>query len=216
MNSPEVAGTVVRRWLALALEIVSAHEDELGRLDAAAGDGDHGATMVRGLRAAAIAVDAATGSAGDLFMTVGAAFADAAGGASGALLGALLTATGRALGSGPYDRAKVTAALQAGLAMVARLGKAQPGDKTLIDALKPFVDALAAQPADSTLAAAWRAALPAAAAGANATREMVAKRGRSARLGQRSRGHPDPGAVSVTYLLQAAGAALEAEDNQPC
>jgi dihydroxyacetone kinase len=132
------------------------------------------------------------------------------------LLGALLTATGRALGSGPYDRAKVTAALQAGLAMVARLGKAQPGDKTLIDALKPFVDALAAQPADSTLAAAWRAALPAAAAGANATREMVAKRGRSARLGQRSLGYPDPGAVSVTYLLQAAGAALEAEDNQLC
>jgi dihydroxyacetone kinase len=214
MGSSEVAATVIRRWLALALETIVAHEDALGRLDAAAGDGDHGATMVRGLRAANAAADAATGSAGDLLMTAGAAFADAAGGASGALVGALLTTTGRTLGSGPYDRAAVTAALQAGLAMVMRLGKAQPGDKTLLDALAPFIDALAAQPPAVTLAAAWRAALPSASTGADATREMVAKRGRAARLGERSLGQPDPGAVSITYLLQAAGAVLAAADGQ--
>jgi dihydroxyacetone kinase len=92
--------------------------------------------------------------------------------------------------------------------MVQRLGKAQPGDKTLVDALQPFVSALAAQPADQPLLAAWRAALPAAQAGAAATREMVARRGRSAKLGERSLGHPDPGAVSLTYLLQAMEAAL--------
>lgn len=213
MGSSEVAGTVVRRWLALALETIAAHEDELGRLDAAAGDGDHGATMVRGLRAANAAADAVTGSAGDLLMTAGAAFADAAGGASGALIGALLTTTGRTLGSGPYDAAALVKALQAGLTMVMRLGKAQPGDKTLIDALAPFVAALAAQPPDATLAAAWRAALPSAVAGADATREMVAKRGRAAKLGERSLGHPDPGAVSIVYLLRATGAVLAiAED----
>lgn len=208
MGSLEIADAVVRRWLALALKTIIAHEDELGRLDAAAGDGDHGATMVRGLRAANAAADAATGSAGDLLMTAGAAFADAAGGASGALVGALFTTTGRTLGSGPYDTAALVTALQAGLTMVMRLGKAQPGDKTLIDALAPFVAALAVQPADATLAAAWRAALPSADVGAAATREMVAKRGRAAKLGERSLGHPDPGAVSITYLLQAAGAVL--------
>lgn len=204
MSSVEGADTVVRRWLALALESISAHEDELGRLDAAAGDGDHGATMVRGLRAANAALSTATGSAGDLLSAAGGAFADAAGGASGALVGALLTTTGRTLGNGPYDTASVVKALQAALTMVMRLGKAQPGDKTLIDAFKPFVDALAAQPADAPLSVAWRAALPAAMAGAEATQSMIARRGRSAKLGERSLGHPDPGAVSLVLLLQAA------------
>jgi dihydroxyacetone kinase len=210
MSSPEVASTIVRRWLALALESISTHEDELGRLDAAAGDGDHGATMVRGLRAA-VAAEKATGSAGQLLAEAGAAFADAAGGASGALVGALLSTTGRALGDGPFDTPSVVKALQAGLTMVKRLGKAQPGDKTLIDALQPFVDALATQPVDQPLAAAWRAALPAARQGAEATGAMVARRGRAAKLGERSRGHADPGAVSVTYLLQVMGDVLAAE-----
>lgn len=208
MSSPEMAGAVVRRWLALALETIAAHEEELGRLDAAAGDGDHGATMVRGLRAAVAAAEKVSGSNGQLLATAGAAFADAAGGASGALVGALLTTTGRTLGDGPYDTPSVVKALQAGLTMVKRLGKAQPCDKTLIDALQPFVDALAAQPADQPLAAAWRVALPAAHQGAAATANMVAKRGRSAKLGERSLGHADPGAASLVLLLQAAGAVL--------
>lgn len=208
MSSPEVASNIVRRWLALALETIVAHEEELGQLDAAAGDGDHGATMVRGLRAAVAAVEKTDGGAGQLLVEAGAAFADAAGGASGALVGALLSTTGRTLGDGPHDTADVVKALQAGLAMVKRLGKAQPGDKTLIDALQPFVDALAAQPADQPLAAAWATTLPAARQGAEATASMIARRGRSARLGERSLGHPDPGAVSLTLLLQAADAVL--------
>lgn len=210
MSSPEVATTIVRRWLALALETINAHEDELGRLDAAAGDGDHGATMVRGLRAAVATVEKADGSAGHLLAAAGAAFADAAGGASGALVGALLSTTGRTLADDPCDTPSVAKALQAGLTMVKRLGKAQPGDKTLIDALQPFVDALAAQPVDQPLAAAWRAALPAARQGAEATGAMVARRGRSAKLGERSLGHPDPGATSIVYLLQAMNDALGA------
>lgn len=208
MSSPEVADTIVQRWLALALETIAAHEDELGRLDAAAGDGDHGATMVRGLRAAVAAAGKTSGGAGQLLAEAGTTFADAAGGASGALVGALLSTTGRTLGDGPYDTPAVTAALQAGAKMVMRLGKAQPGDKTLLDALQPFVDALAAQPPDQPLAAAWMAALPAAHQGAEATSAMVAKRGRSAKLGERSLGHPDPGATSLVYLLQAMGDVL--------
>lgn len=208
MSSPEVASNIVRRWLALALETIVAHEEELGQLDAAAGDGDHGATMVLGLRAAVAAVEKTDGGAGQLLVEAGAAFADAAGGASGALVGALLSTTGRTLGDGPHDTADVVKALQAGLAMVKRLGKAQPGDKTLIDALHPFVDALAAQPTDQPLAAAWTTALPAARQGAEATASMIARRGRSARLGERSLGHPDPGATSLVYLLQAMGDVL--------
>ncbi|MFN3981690.1 MAG: dihydroxyacetone kinase subunit DhaL [Caldilinea sp.] len=208
MSSTEIASDIVRRWLALALETITAHEDELGRLDAAAGDGDHGATMVRGLRAAVAAADKASGCAGHLLAEAGAAFADASGGASGALVGALLSTTGRTLGDGPYDTSAVAAALQAGLQMVMRLGKAQPGDKTLIDALQPFVDTLAAQPLDLPLAEAWRAALPAARQGAEATSAMIARRGRSAKLGERSLGHADPGATSIFYLLQAMNDAL--------
>jgi len=215
MGSPEIAETIVRRWLARALEIIVAHEEELGRLDAAAGDGDHGATMVRGLRAANATADHVTGSAGQLLAAAGAAFADASGGASGALIGALLSATGRTLGDGPYDAAAMTSALQAGLAMVMRLGKAQPGDKTLIDALHPFIDALAAQPPDQTLADAWLAALPAAQLGAESTSAMIARRGRSARLGERSLGHPDPGAMSMVYLLQAMGDVLSQSPSAP-
>ncbi|MFO7632088.1 MAG: dihydroxyacetone kinase subunit DhaL [Caldilinea sp.] len=211
MGATDSAERVVRRWLASALDSMVEHEQELGQLDAAAGDGDHGATMVRGLRAANSAVNDASGSAGQLLMTAGAAFADASGGASGALFGALLTTVGRSLGDGPYDLAATTAALQAGVAMVMRLGKAQPGDKTLIDALYPFVDMLAAQSADRPLVEAWCASLPAATTGAATTREMVAKRGRSAKLGERSLGHPDPGAISVTYLLQSMGNTLVAE-----
>jgi dihydroxyacetone kinase len=208
MDATDGAARVVRDWLARALALIVAHEQELGQLDAVAGDGDHGATMVRGLRAAVAAVDAAAGSAGQLLMIAGDAFADAAGGAAGALVGALLSTTGRALGSGPYDPAAVAAALQAGLVRVMRLGKAQPGDKTLIDALHPFIAALAAAP-ERPLAEAWRAAMPAAVAGAEATRGLVARRGRSAALGERSRGHPDAGAVSLTYLLQAMAGALD-------
>jgi dihydroxyacetone kinase len=223
-----------------ALAVVEAHETELGKLDAAAGDGDHGATMVRGLKAAVATLDAgdapgagpstssgsgAAGSgdgvagavvtldaggaptAGALLSRAGMAFSDAAGGASGALYGMFLATVGKELGDGPYDTPAVAAALQAGQDVVARLGKAQPGDKTMLDALAPFVDALRAA-GDAPLAEAWQNALPAAAAGAAATADMVARRGRSSKLGERSRGHRDPGAVSMTYLLQAAGDAL--------
>lgn len=208
MSAPDTAGRVVQLWLARALVIVAAHEQHLGELDAAAGDGDHGATLVRGLRAACAAVDGQSGTSGELLLLAGDAFADAAGGASGALIGALLSTVGAALPPAPYTPASMAAALETGLSAIMRLGKARPGDKTLVDALAPFVTALRTQPEERPLALAWALALPAAQEGAAATQAMVAVRGRSARLGERSRGHADPGAVSMTYLLTALGDVL--------
>jgi dihydroxyacetone kinase phosphoprotein-dependent L subunit len=202
------SAAIVRQTLTNALAIIEAHETELGKLDAAAGDGDHGATMVRGLKAAVATLDAGDApDAGALLSRAGMAFSNAAGGASGVLYGMFLATVGRQLGDGPYDTQTVAAALQAGQDVVARLGKAQPGDKTMLDALAPFVEALRAA-GDLPLAEAWQNSLPAAEAGAAATADMVARRGRSSKLGERSLGHRDPGAVSMTYLLQAAGDAL--------
>jgi dihydroxyacetone kinase len=202
-----------------AVSVFKEKEQELGRLDAAAGDGDHGATMVRGLTAAAAAVDAlveglveAGGECppGELLIAAGDAFADAAGGASGALFGALLTTIGRKLPAADVSPSAVCAALQAGTATVAKLGKAVAGDKTMLDALAPFAaDFASAVEQGRDTAAAWHAALPAAAAGAAATAEMVAKRGRASRLGERSLSHVDPGAQSVVYLLTTFDAVLQ-------
>jgi dihydroxyacetone kinase len=224
----ELAAEVIVRSLHKAVEVFTEQEAELGRLDAAAGDGDHGATMLRGLRAAAAAADAATADAaaedalglypaGDLLVCAGDAFADAAGGASGALFGALLSTVGRKLAATNAAPESVCAALQAGVATVAKLGKAAPGDKTMLDALTPFETQFAAATAQGCgVAAAWHGALPAAAAGAAATAELVAKRGRASRLGERSVGHVDPGAQSVVYLLRAFDVVLQAPaENHP-
>ena len=202
---------ILRAALANALVAVQAHEQELGRLDAVAGDGDHGSTMVRGLAAAVAAADGAAPSPGARLAQAGMAFADAAGGASGALVGMFIATTGQRLGDGPFDTTAVQAALAAGLATVQRLGKAQVGDKTMIDTLAPFVAALA-EHGDESLAAAWQAALPAAEAGAASTAEMVAKLGRASKLGARSVGHRDAGAVSMLVVLTAVGETLGAVD----
>ena len=205
MNDTPVAVTLHN-----ALALFQAKEQELGRLDAAAGDGDHGQTMVRGLAAAVAAVDAQPASSvGDLLVCAGDAFADASGGASGALFGALFCTVGRKLKDEAFTPAAVCAALQAGAAAVARLGKAAPGDKTLLDALDPFVRGFASAVAEGQETAdAWRAAMPAAAAGAAATADMVARRGRASRLGERSLGHVDPGAQSVVLFLAVVEEAL--------
>lgn len=214
------AQSVVVLSLHNAVGVFQGKEKELGRLDAAAGDGDHGATMVRGLAAASAAIDSLAASLvetggdcppGELLIAAGDAFADAAGGASGALFGALLATVGRKLPETGISPAAVCTALQAGAATVAKLGKAAPGDKTMLDALAPFVAEFTAAVEQGTdTAAAWHRALPAAASGAAATADMVAKRGRASRLGERSLGHVDPGAQSVVYLLGTFDQVLQA------
>lgn len=208
----EQAREVIVLSLHKAQAIIEAHAQELGALDAAAGDGDHGATMVRGLRAAnrAVAESDAGVSPGMALVAAGSAFSDAAGGASGALFGLFLMTAGQKLGAGPFDLAHVHAALEAAAASVSKMGKAQVGDKTMLDALAPFVTALgqAAGHEGAALASAWPIALAAAQQGAASTAGMVARKGRASRLGERSRDGLDPGAVSMSYLLQAAGEAL--------
>jgi dihydroxyacetone kinase phosphoprotein-dependent L subunit len=205
-------GERARSALRQALTAIQAAETELGRLDAAAGDGDHGAGMVRGLRAAVDAVAGFEGTARSTFTRGGTAFQNAAGGASGALVGAWLIAIGTGL---PGDDAAVDAAALAlafsqALSTLQRLGQAQPGDKTMIDTLAPFSAALTeAATTGATIPQAWRAALPAAAAGMRSTTDMISRRGRASRLGERSRGVQDAGATSIYYVLQAFGTAFD-------
>jgi dihydroxyacetone kinase phosphoprotein-dependent L subunit len=210
--SESKAHRAVQLSLQRMLERIEAAEEELGRLDAAAGDGDHGAGMVRGLRGANKAVAEGEGgesSPGDLLVQAGSAFSDAAGGASGALVGMFILTAGQTLGNGPFNTATVHAALDAGLGMIRQMGQATPGDKTMVDTLYPFVKEMEkATNSGVELPAAWQNALPAAEAGARSTADMVSRRGRSSRLGERSLGHLDPGAMSMLYMLQAVGDAL--------
>lgn len=208
--APSKSGTIARDALNRALDAILAAEEELGRLDAAAGDGDHGAGMARGFRAAteAVAGSGEAGVAGRVLMQAGTAFSDAAGGASGALYGAWLTSLGQALGDDPEpDVAAVHQALESSLSNLKQLGEAKPGDKTMIDTLEPFTRTFG-EAASATVSEAWSAALPAAEEGAESTAGMISTRGRAAKLGERSRGHKDPGAVSMFYVLRAAGETL--------
>ncbi|NJN84201.1 MAG: DAK2 domain-containing protein, partial [Caldilineaceae bacterium] len=175
--------------------------------------------MVRGLKAACATLPEKPDvqPAGELLVQAGAAFSDAAGGASGALVGMFFMSTGQALtaqGDGPYGASAVVRALAAGLETLKQMGQADVGDKTMIDTLAPFVHALgnaavSAAAGGAGVAAAWQQALPAAEEGAASTAHMVARKGRSSRLGERSRGHVDPGARSMLYMLQAFGDVLD-------
>lgn len=198
-----------RRALDAALAILVVNEAELGRIDAVAGDGDHGAGMVRGFRAADLAAASGGQTAGDVLTVAGGALGDAAGGASGALWGVLLGTVGMSLrGVEHPTTVHMAAALKAGLEAIEKIGRAQVGDKTLIDALDPFVSAFEAAAAHQDLAAAWESALPAARAGRDATVAMVTRRGRAAALGEKSRGNVDPGAYSLCLILEAVGGQL--------
>jgi dihydroxyacetone kinase phosphoprotein-dependent L subunit len=201
-------GARARAALRQALATIEEMESELGRLDAAAGDGDHGAGMVRGLRAAVEAIEGFDGTARETFRRGGIAFQNAAGGASGALVGAWLIAIGTGLPDRDeaVDAAAVALALDQALATLQRLGQAQPGDKTMIDTLAPFSTALnAAAASGQEISQAWAAALPVAAAGMLSTIDMISRRGRASRLGERSRGVQDAGATSIYHVLHAFG-----------
>lgn len=203
-----VAGEQARAALRQALASIAEMEAELGRLDAAAGDGDHGAGMVRGLRAAVEAIEGYGGSARRSFNRGGVAFQNAAGGASGALVGAWLIAIGGGLpeDDDAVDTAAFATAMGEALATLQRLGQADVGDKTMIDTLAPFSAALDAEAAvGKSLPEAWAAALPAAEQGMHSTTEMISRRGRASRLGERSRGTQDAGATSMYHVLRAFG-----------
>ncbi len=202
---------------ATALERIAAamveQEDELGRLDAVAGDGDHGSGMVRGSAAAAAAAreaaGAGTGPAGVL-VAAGDAWAERAGGTSGALWGALLTALAQEIarsgaGAAPTDT-DLALGVRAGYDALVRLGGASPGDKTMLDALEPFAQELTSRISGGTpLARAWAGAAEVAVAAAEGTRDLRPKVGRARPLAERSIGTPDAGAVSLGTCVTAVG-----------
>ncbi|MFN8449176.1 MAG: dihydroxyacetone kinase subunit DhaL [Anaerolineae bacterium] len=196
--------TFAKQCIANMLATIEKAEDELARLDSFAGDGDHGAGMVRGLRAANAAAQSSDSEfANRVVAAAGEAFTNAAGGASGALFGMLIATIGQNLSEQPNTE-NVYHAVDAGVKVVCKLGKTAVGDKTMVDTLVPFVEALGeASRQKAALVDAWTGALPAAKRGMESTADMVGKRGRSSRLGERSRGHVDPGAVSIYYLLES-------------
>lgn len=203
-----------RRFLDRAVEVVVASADHLTELDAAIGDADHGANLKRGFTSAAGAeAVAAAGTPGALLTAVGAHLTNTVGGASGPLFGTVFRRMGKVLG----EAAEVTPeALGQGLAAavrsVRRLGDSAPGDATMVDALQPAADALAASLADGDdVPAALRAAARAAVEGAEATVPLRARRGRASYLGERSVGHEDPGAASSALLVTALYEATDPE-----
>jgi dihydroxyacetone kinase len=187
---------------------MSDREDELGKLDSIAGDGDHGQGMVLGSSAAFSeaqkAVETGAGIA-TMFTIAGAAWADGAGGTSGAAWGNAISAFGKELSDARAASAQElgNAAVTAALAFES-VGSAQPGDKTMVDATHPFAESLKACLDNGLpLPQAWLIAASSARDGASATVDMVAKKGRARTHGTASIGHEDPGAVSFAMLMNA-------------
>ncbi len=185
----------------------------LTKLDSEIGDGDHGNNMHRGLQAALERLAAAEPSSPvDVLKAVSMALVSKVGGAAGPLYGtAFLRASSALSDKEEVSAGDVAGALEAALGGVKQRGKAEVGDKTIVDALEPAVEAAkeAASEADATVAAVFRAAAEAAKAGAESTVPLTARKGRASYLGARAQGHQDPGATSTYLLLEAAARALE-------
>jgi dihydroxyacetone kinase-like protein len=207
----DVSVSQIAAWLTRARGVIVANRDHLTELDSAIGDADHGTNLARGFTAVVHKLPAASaGGIGSLLRASGVALVSTVGGASGPLYGTMLLRMGKAVGDGDTVMgAQLGVALRAGLEGVMARGKAALGDKTMVDALHPAVEAYEQSlAADEDASAAARAAASAAAAGRDATEPLVARKGRASYLGERSAGHTDPGAASMALLLQALADAL--------
>ena len=206
-----------RAWIAEATRLVVDNTDHLTHLDAAIGDADHGINLRRGFEAAQAMLDETSpATPGAVLTTVGRALISKTGGASGPLYGTGFRQAGKTLGEDPDVSAiQLGTALAAALAGIRQLGAAAEGDKTMVDALIPAVDAYrAVVDIGGDLPEATRAAADAAARGLQATVGLPARKGRASYLGPRTIGHEDPGAASTVLILQAlanatAGLAME-------
>ncbi|MEU5095650.1 dihydroxyacetone kinase subunit DhaL [Streptomyces sp. NPDC020996] len=191
-----------RRWMTVTAASVDREAERLTALDSPIGDADHGSNLQRGFKAVVAALEREVpDTPGAVLTLAGRQLISTVGGASGPLYGTLLRRTGKALGDGrEVSEAGLSKALRAGVDAVMALGGAAPGDKTMIDALVPAVDALG----DG-----FAAARSAAEEGALATTPLQARKGRASYPGERSIGHQDPGATSsallVAGLAEAAG-----------
>ncbi|MBL1084555.1 dihydroxyacetone kinase subunit L [Streptomyces actinomycinicus] len=193
-----------RRWMTATAASVDREAERLTALDSAIGDADHGSNLQRGFTAVAAALDKeAPQTPGAVLILAGRQLISTVGGASGPLYGTLLRRTGKALGDATeVGAAQLAEALRAGVDGVMALGGAAPGDKTMIDALVPAVDALGTG---------FTAARTAAEEGAQATTPLQARKGRASYLGERSIGHQDPGATSSALLIAALADTAEAD-----
>jgi dihydroxyacetone kinase-like protein len=203
-----VTADQIRDWIRRFAAVIAEHRVELVALDTAIGDGDHGTSMDRGVERALEKLDSQEGAdIGALLKTVAMALISSVGGAAGPLYGTLFLQMGTsAAGKEELDVAGWAAALEAGVKGVQARGKAEPGDKTMIDALLPAVEAL--QSADGDAGPALSRAADAAEEGMKATIPMEARKGRASYLGPRSIGHQDPGATSSYLLMRSAAEAL--------
>jgi len=201
-----VSSRVLRACVLAAADAIEASRDELCRLDAAAGDGDHGVTMALAARAVRQALaDAPDATEHELLIKIAVAMGSV-GGASGPIYASGLLAIATTLDglpAGPMTVARMLTLGEAAENAISAIGHARPGDKTILDALHPAVEALRQ---GQDLSATSKAAR----AGAEASAEMAATIGRASRLGERSRGLPDPGATSLAVILDAIASTYSA------
>ena len=194
------------RWIELAAADVAEQRDYLVDLDRAIGDGDHGENMDRGFKAAVEALgQGQPASVAEVLKTVAKTLMSTVGGAAGPLYGTAFLRASKAAGDGELDGAGVAAVIAGALDGIQARGKATTGEKTMVDAWTPALEAArAAAESGSDPAAVLEAAATAAESGAAATEPMRATKGRASYLGERSIGHLDPGAVSTSLILRAA------------
>ena len=197
------------RWIELAAADIAEQRDYLVDLDRAIGDGDHGENMDRGFKAAVEALgQAQPGSIAEVLKTVAKTLMSTVGGAAGPLYGTAFLRASKAAGDGELDAAGVAAIIEGALGGIQARGKATTGEKTMVDAWTPALDAArAAAESGADAVATLQAAATAAEAGAAATEPLRATKGRASYLGERSIGHLDPGAVSTSLILRAAARA---------
>ncbi|SDS75980.1 dihydroxyacetone kinase subunit DhaL [Microterricola viridarii] len=213
-----MSGTVdaawARNWITTAAEVLAEHRVELINLDREIGDGDHGENMDRGFQAVLERMGElpADATPGDVMKIVATTLISTVGGAAGPLYGTAFLKAALSAGAAPeLDSSALLAALTAARDGIVLRGKAELGDKTMIDAWTPAVDAAAAAvAAGSDASELLAAAAGAAEAGAVATEPLVARKGRASYLGERAVGHRDPGAQSSALLLRAAATAAGA------
>jgi phosphoenolpyruvate---glycerone phosphotransferase subunit DhaL len=201
----------VERWIRAFAETVAENKDYLTELDSAIGDADHGINMNRGMAAVVQKLD--TGSEDELsgmFKTVGMTLVSTVGGAGGPLYGTLFLQFGSSVsGKRTLELADWATMVDAGVQGVAMRGKAEPGDKTMLDALIPARDSLAGSASDgASFPDALDFAASAAEEGMKGTIPLVARKGRASYLGERSAGHQDPGATSSWLLMRTAAETL--------
>ena len=204
------AAEIARKAVDALYAVVEENKEYLGRIDAIAGDGDHGIGMSRGSKAAAEAANETYGGVETVLSAAGHAFGDKAGGTSGILWGLLLEGVGKGLGNTKAVTARRLAdAVQESARHLQGFSKAELGDKTMLDALFPVVNTLVGHvDSGASVSQAWQSAAEACRTAAEATAALTPKIGRARPLAERSVGTPDPGAISLALIVTAVGNVL--------